>query len=75
MITKNTFEAVAKVIAETAPVDRHGKYDELYELGWASGCECACERIANNLADHFQADNPNFDRARFLEACKVADWS
>lgn len=27
--------------------------------------------IARNLADALQADNPRFDRARFLEACGV----
>jgi hypothetical protein len=27
--------------------------------------------IARNLADALQADNPRFDRARFLDACGV----
>ena len=27
--------------------------------------------IISNMADYFASDNPNFDRARFLTACKV----
>jgi hypothetical protein len=27
--------------------------------------------VANDLADLFEADNPNFDRGRFLKACGV----
>jgi hypothetical protein len=29
------------------------------------------QRYAIELADYFTADNPNFDRAQFLAACKV----
>lgn len=29
-------------------------------------------KIAHQVADHFAADNPAFDRARFLKACGVA---
>ena len=29
------------------------------------------EDLARNLADTLQADNPRFDRARFLSACGV----
>lgn len=31
------------------------------------------ERIANRLADSLKADNPRFDRARFLKACGLED--
>ena len=34
----------------------------------------ATEILANNLADYFKEDNPNFDRSRFLEACGVEEW-
>ena len=33
--------------------------------------EKAVEWIANKSADIFQADNPAFDRAKFLKACGV----
>jgi hypothetical protein len=29
------------------------------------------DQIADKTADIFEADNPNFDRARFLTACGV----
>jgi hypothetical protein len=31
----------------------------------------AVERVAEGLAKYFASDNPNFDRAKFLAACKV----
>jgi hypothetical protein len=31
----------------------------------------ALESVAHRMADHYQADNPKFNRARFLAACKV----
>jgi predicted secreted Zn-dependent protease len=36
--------------------------------------DCTTQRaivrdIANSIADKLQADNPNFDRAKFLKAC------
>lgn len=33
----------------------------------------ALERIATELADIFQEDNPRFNRERFLLACNVRD--
>lgn len=30
-------------------------------------------RVAERLADRFAADNPAFDRERFLEGCGLAD--
>lgn len=38
---------------------------------WDFGYTCAAKAIANDLADIFAADNPAFDRARFLAACGV----
>lgn len=31
----------------------------------------AVKQIAEQLADYFAEENPNFDRKRFLEACGV----
>lgn len=33
--------------------------------------ETALDQVASRLADYFAADNPRFDRARFLAACGV----
>lgn len=33
-------------------------------------CE-ACESVAHALADYFQTENKQFDRARFLNACGI----
>ena len=35
------------------------------------GGQRATSEIATALASYFAADNPNFDRARFLAACNV----
>lgn len=38
----------------------------------AEGIYVASVGIAQRIASHFAADNPAFDRARFLKACGVA---
>ena len=30
-------------------------------------------RTANTLANNFEADNPRFDRVRFIDACRPED--
>jgi hypothetical protein len=30
--------------------------------------------IAAKLADSFEAENPLFDRVRFIDACRPKDW-
>lgn len=37
--------------------------DKAYQLALA--------HVAGSLASYFASDNPNFDRSRFLAACKV----
>lgn len=32
--------------------------------------ESACNVIVENIADALKTDNPNFDKQRFIEACK-----
>lgn len=37
--------------------------------GWDVGYAVATEEIAFRLAELFEAENPRFDRAKFLTAC------
>ena len=61
-LSKKNYEAVAAVLAGSK---RTGP-----ELdGWDLGYEAHRINIADDLADYFAADNPRFDRARFLKAC------
>lgn len=63
-MTKKHFESVAAIIAA--------------ELAGKPACNRpdiarAVAKTAQRLADYFAAENPKFDRARFLTACGVAD--
>jgi hypothetical protein len=67
-MTKKHFEAIARMFAErVAPEPQDGvkadRSDDAYQ---------ACrEGLAKDLASYFKQVNPNFDRDRFLAACKV----
>ena len=41
------------------------------ELNYREGWHGACSSLVQRTADIFAADNPNFDRERFLQACGV----
>lgn len=60
MITKQTYELVASVIRSRIESAK-------YESQWDEA-----EEIAKVLADKFAANNPRFNRERFLIACGVA---
>lgn len=62
MLTRKDYKAIARYISETKPANG-------MPVDWQAGCYAACERIGLLLANHFEADNPRFDRARFLKAC------
>lgn len=62
MMTKKNFEAVARIIKQNTVEDAAAGFDEGYDAG--------VQIVASDLADYFASDNPNFDRSRFLEACK-----
>ncbi len=64
MMTRKHFQKVAEVVAITRAA--YGRSDDL------AGVQ-ACDTIANGLADIFGEDNPNFDRGRFLRACRGDD--
>lgn len=54
---KQHYEFVAKVMSSVRPYDT-----EREEAQW--------ERTCLAFLNQFQSDNPQFDRARFLKACK-----
>ena len=59
-MTRKDYQLIADTFA------KFGKIRDLDQsINW-SGAD-----LARNLADALQADNPRFDRARFLDACGV----
>lgn len=68
-MTRKDYVAIAAIIAETSAADALDRAPE--HRGFPLGVESARAVIAHRLAGHLQADNPRFDRARFLEACKI----
>jgi hypothetical protein len=56
-MTRKDYQLIAQVFANVG---------EMVELSETIGAD-----LARNLADALQADNPRFDRARFLVACGV----
>lgn len=61
-MTKKHYIAIAKILMMNHPSKDSNNYES--EL-------CDFVTVCSNLADYFQTDNKNFDRARFLEACGI----
>lgn len=60
MASKHGYEIVARAIRESAENDtRRQAVDR-------------CDDMVRSIADHFQRDNPKFNRAKFLGACGYA---
>jgi hypothetical protein len=59
-MTKKPFEAIAEAMARQKPADH-----------WDANKHTQWNLDVNALADMCAAENPNFDRARFLRACGV----
>ena len=57
-MTRKDYELIAGVFAGIA---------EIVDINETIGAD-----IAERLADEFEAENPRFNRARFLSACGVA---
>lgn len=68
MMTRKDYVAIAKAIAEArkdgAALDWHKRN--------LSEADAVAEAIAFKLAAHLAADNPRFDKARFIDACMGA---
>ena len=61
-LSKKNYEAVAELLrTQVIP----GPDESVEEQTWND----AVEVIASDLAGYFAADNPRFDRGRFLKAC------
>lgn len=65
-MTKKDYEAIARAIKQSG---EHQAVDEGYCEGWQAAVSSVTHRVANVM----QADNPRFDRSRFLKACGVQD--
>lgn len=72
-MSRKDYEAIASIIH-----DRFSWLDKeqnkavetgVFTTGHDTGFVSALETVAVELADHFETDNPRFDRARFLAAC------
>lgn len=64
-MTARDFAALAAVLASRAAVPDYAS------RGFGNGWGALRATIASDLADVLAADNPRFDRARFLSACSL----
>lgn len=58
MTTKRDFEATARILSEAMSVNDPGKREMVVF-------------IAEMFVNRYKAENPRFDRARFLKACGI----
>lgn len=73
-MTKKDYIAIAATIAGAAyTVERDADGNALVptDVAFGQGTRNAREIIATDLADIFAADNPHFNRAKFLDACGI----
>ena len=63
-MTRKHFEAIARIISLRAGFD-------LSTVEYDAGYNMAVSRVASDIADYFETENPRFNRARFLKACGV----
>jgi hypothetical protein len=60
-MSRKHYQMVAEVFRNNAEALANGSdSDEVWAM---------VEVLASDLADKFSADNPNFDRKRFIDAC------
>lgn len=65
-MTRRDYVKLAACMAATKPaVDVHGNVDRGRRTQWEHDCAC--------LSDTLKADNPRFDRTRFLQACTYSE--
>jgi hypothetical protein len=65
MLTKQTFKAIAEIIKEA-------RSEQLYRENNNIPSDLIVNYIANDLADFFAKENPQFDRDKFIAACGIA---
>lgn len=65
-LSKKHYVAVARFIK-----DRRQFHDRAMTSGYVSGFHAGVEALAWDLAGYFAAENPEFSRVRFLDACGI----
>lgn len=68
-MTRKDYEKIAAILFPFA----HNSKDFPDKTESDRGITYAGKEIANRMADMLAADNPRFDRARFLRACGLED--
>jgi hypothetical protein len=63
-MTKTDYELVASAIEFSHQSLNDNQFNKLYD---------GIERTAETIADYLQADNPKFNRNKFLEACGIQE--
>ncbi len=63
-MTKKDYELIAGTI-------KNFKFGWIESGGFDTGEIEAIDNLSNNLALELQAENPKFDRTKFLEACGI----
>ena len=61
MFTRQHYKAIAEIVKKNTDRHDHPQFNYWDAMGTDDFCD--------ELADYFAADNPRFDRTKFLEAC------
>ena len=67
-MTRKHYIAIADMLARRQPYVSNDPEEEDYSYGKMRGALSEWEGIRDDLCDLFKADNPNFDRQKFVEA-------
>ena len=67
-MTRKDYEAIAAAMKTARSYSQRGEPLTIH----AANFNCGVSNAAQRIADHCAADNPRFDRQRFLKACGVA---
>jgi hypothetical protein len=70
-LSKKDYEAVAGIVKRAREVAANKAIHE--PNAWVGGANIMSKAIALGVADYFAADNPRFDRVRFLKACGLSE--
>lgn len=73
-MTRKDYVLIAYSLNRSRPTrdtEQSGNGDSLYHIGGEAVLVDYHARLCGRVADHLAADNPRFDRARFLKACGV----
>lgn len=68
---KKDFELIARAIRDARPITKADAVDDIRGKFAISGANSALDNVAGFLAEELAARYPRFNRAKFLEACKL----